>query len=156
MSLTLNTKQLKCWLFRRYILHMVLVVSLQFSRSDVRWLIWYSGSLYNELGTGRTIHVWLSCYLGLLSVDSKTRQQDSHHLTHTNTTSRDFVGVMSGWVFSIAILLCIDKGVPVAHRPTKLGPSRHFRCELARNECWKKPNISINRRRHFFFVLETT
>ena len=38
----------------------------------------------------------------------------------------------------IVILLFIDKGVTVAHRPTKLSPSRHFRCGLVINECWKK------------------
>ena len=30
----------------------------------------------------------------------------------------------------IAILLYTDKGVPVAQRPTKLSPSRYFRCGL--------------------------
>ena len=39
------------------------------------------------------------------------------------------------------------KGVPDAHRSTRLGPSRHYRCWLVRNECWKKTNISINCRR---------
>ena len=47
--------------------------------------------------------------------------------------------------FGIAILLYIyiDKGVQVAHRPTKRSPSRHLRCGLVRKECWKKSNISI-------------
>ena len=49
--------------------------------------------------------------------------------------------------FGIAILLYIDKGVPVAHRPIKRSPSRHFRRGLIRNECWKTSNISIDRRR---------
>ena len=39
--------------------------------------------------------------------------------------------------FGIATLLYIDKGVPVAHRPTKRSPGRHFRCGLVRNECGK-------------------
>ena len=47
--------------------------------------------------------------------------------------------------FGIAILLYmyIDKGVQVAHRPTKRSPSRHLRCGLVRKEFWKKSNISI-------------
>ena len=49
--------------------------------------------------------------------------------------------------FGIAILLYTTKGVPVAHRPTKRSPSRHFRCGLVRKKCWKKSNISIDRRR---------
>ena len=49
-------------------------------------------------------------------------------------------------VLDIAILLCIDKRVPVAHRLAKLGPSRHFLYGLVRNECWKKSNNSINLR----------
>ena len=49
---------------------------------------------------------------------------------HKNTTTQDFVIVMSGWVFGIAMLLYIDTGVCVPHRPTKLGPSRHFRSEM--------------------------
>ena len=66
--------------------------------------------------------------------------------THRSKTTQDFVGVMSGWVFGITILLYRDKGVPVAQRPTKRSPSRHFRCGLVRYECWKKSNISIDRR----------
>ena len=76
---------------------------------------------------------------------------------HRGTTTQDFDGVMSGWVF--ATPLYIDKRVPVAHRPTKPGPRRHLQCRLVRNECWKKSNILINRRRlwrHFTFVSETT
>ena len=48
-----------------------------------------------------------------------------------------------GSVFDITTLLCIDKGVPVAHRPAKLklGPSRHYLCGLVRKECWKKSKI---------------
>ena len=42
------------------------------------------------------------------------------------------------------ILLYIGKGVPVAHRPTKRSPSRHFRCGLVRNECRKKSNKCPN------------
>ena len=39
--------------------------------------------------------------------------------------------------FGVAILLYIDKGVPVAHRPTKRSPSIHFLSGLVRNEGWK-------------------
>ena len=41
------------------------------------------------------------------------------NLDHRNTASQDFVGVMSGWVFGIAVLLHIGKGVPVAQRPKR-------------------------------------
>ena len=77
---------------------------------------------------------------------------------HKSTTTQYFVGCMSGGVFDITTLLCIDEGVPVAYMPARLGPSRHFLCGLVRNECWKKSNNSINPRcwwRHFT-CLKTT
>ena len=36
---------------------------------------------------------------------------------YRSKTTQDFVGVISELVFGIAILLYIDKSVPVAHRP---------------------------------------
>ena len=57
--------------------------------------------------------IHLSFMLFSAFVSSLSKSDSINEKNHRSTVTQDFVGVMSGWVFDTALLIHIDKGVPV-------------------------------------------
>ena len=119
-----NTAMIQCYMHSLYLQSVSAPVSLLYSFGNKT----YCNSYYDSIMACHDVwNIWLS---GPQEYDSPR-----------------FLRYDECCAFGIAVLLYIDKGVPVAHRTTKQSPGRHFRYGLVRNECWKKSNISIDRRR---------